>query len=343
MTLSRTGQRNGTGGLQANFPKVLKQAVINSFMRECVVKDRHRIEQGSGSSIYVTSRGLTEAKTRDQADINEEYQATSRIIGQQTVLLEDERYSRTNITDWDRVQRQEQTFDDLQFDAGTSLARQWDQALLMMIAKGAGVDNSALNPTFKIGAQATLAASTTAANVTGPQLVKATVGLSSLFDENDVGKDLPRYLAISGTHHGNMMVDKSDTVQNPLDTRVGTGGNLADAQLAKVGSVMLLPNSVLAEIRKLNVNAAHPVWGTTGGSGKASWKNNLIEDYRKVAGIMWNPQGVMTGMWQPLSVVVHAGTGDAYLDSKGYSYCLARMKYGVKFLYESCCGRINFP
>ena len=341
--VTRVGQRNNTGDTQANFPKIMKQSVINDFMRACIIKDRHRIEQGSGSSIYITSRGLATAKTRDQAELNDPYTSSDRVIGQQTVLLENMRYSKVDIADWDRAQRQEQYFDDLSFDCGSTLARQWDQALTMMIAKGAQLATSELNSTFKKGAKITLPGGATAGSVTGPQLVKAIVQLSAMYDENELDDGLVRYLTLTPTHHSNILVDKSATVQNPLDTRVGGQGGIADGNLSKVGNIMLLPNTIMGAVSALNVAAGDTNWGTTGGAGKQRWANNLVFDYRKTLAASWSPEAVVTAVWRDLSVKVHAGEGDAFLDAMGRGYCLAKMLYGVKHLRESCCGVILIP
>ena len=341
--VSRPGQRNATGAdIQANFPKILRDQVINDFMRECVFKDRHRVQSGEGRSVYITSRGLAEAKTRDQADINLPYTPSKRVIGNQDILIENVRYSMEAIDDWSRLQRDPQYMDDLSFDVGGALARQWDSALAINVMKGATLTTSELNSTFQTGAKVELPASTTAANVTGPLMVKEIVQLSAMYDENELDKSLNRYLTLTPTLHSNILVDKSDTVQNPLDTRVGGTGSIADGNLAKVGSVMLLPNTVLADLT-VNIAAGNANWGTTGGSGKQKWNNSLVGDYSKVAAASWTPEGIATAIWQDLTVKVHTDENDAFNAVMGRGFALAKMVYGCKHLRESCCGVILYP
>lgn len=338
--VSRVGQRNGAGDNQANFPRIFKSAVINAFFRECIIKDRHRIETGEGKAITITSRGLSEAKTRTQAEINDPFTPSAKVIGQQGILVEDYRYSMTAIADWDQAQRMEQYFEDLTFDTGNALARQWDQALLLQIMKGAQMGSSELNSTFDTGAQVsvTVAGSGVGAKktaITGPQLTKAIVELSAMYDENELDASLSRYLTLTPTNQAKLITEISATVQNPIYTEVGGMGSIADKDLKKVGAMMLLPSTLITGL-DANIAAGNTTWGTS------LWKNSHVSNNEAVVAASWTPEGVATAIWNDLSVKVHGGNeGDAYTDVMGRGYALAKMLYGCKHLRESCCGVIK--
>lgn len=354
--LSVPGQRAGAGNRQANYSAIISQKVLDDFSRMCWIKDRHTVLQAvAGSKSHtVTSRGLATAKTRLQSEFMNFRQPTAREFGAQTILLENEKYSMTAISDWDRVQREPQYRDDLASDTAYTLARQWDGACCIKIMQGALTDESGLGPAFKGGASVSLPTSpppsgsgarvpTTKSNVTGPQLVKAAVQLSSTFDEADVPNDNPRYLGVIPTDYGKMVVDKSATVQNPLDTRIGGRGSIADGELMRVGNMAVLPMTVLKALR-INILATNADWGTANTTGNQPWLNSMVGDYSKVVAIGWNKEAVATAIWEPIAAGVHmqksVAGGNSFLAAWGAGFAIATFYFGTQRYRESCAGVI---
>ena len=345
--VTRTG-KVGTDN-SANFPKIFKDSVINDFLRACIIKDRHTIKKGEGQSITITSQGAATAKSRKRTDLNTPYQPTERILGNRTISREDMRYTMIRIADWDKVQQVPDYMDSLSWDLGSALARQWDAALLIQIMKGATTASSTLNTTFDGGVDITLpgavgsSPATTSANVTGPQLVKATAQLSAAFDETELDASISRYLTLTPTNHSKMLIDKNDTVQNVADTRVGGVGNVADGNLTKVSQMMLIPSTLISEVAK-NIAANDPDWGNLGTAGvNQQWENTMSGNYAKVATAAWTTEGVATAIWQDFGVKVRGEGEDSFTDVMGAGFGLAKMMYGCKFLRESCCGVILYP
>lgn len=344
--VARPGQRGTSGSVRTNFAIIIKEKVLDDFARMCYLKDRHMTTVGTGQAIEITSRGLAVAKTRTDDATLTFRQPDKRIFGKQTVRLENEKYSMQMISDWNRIQREPQYRDDLAKDVADSLARQWDSAVCLKIMRGAAATSSALNTTFDGGATYEIArpsAATTAslANLTGPELVRGTVGLSAMFDDDDLPSDLPRYLGVTPSDHGKMVVEKDATTQNPIDTRVGGEGSIADGKLMRVGSMSVIPMTVLSPLRA-NITASDANWG---GSGANAWVTDLTGDFRKVAAIAWTPEAVATAVWGgPYADVQMQPRGSgrsAFLSALGGGFAVATFYYGLETLRESCAGRIT--
>ena len=344
-----------TNNRQTNYASIVKEKTLNDFQRMCYLKDRHTTMPGEGRSVEITSRGLATATTTLPSELGNFRPPTPRIFGKRVIALEHEKKSITMISDWDRMQRDPQYRDDLAFDTGATLARQWDSAVLIKIMQGGLTATSTLNETFAGGARVTLdkvltatgaagTAATTQDNVSGPQLVKAAVQLSAEFDKDNVPRDLPRYFGVTTTDHGNMVTDKVPTVQNPIDTRVGGMGNIADAELMRVGNMGVISLRNLAELR-INIEATNKDWGTTATTGNQPWVNSMVGNYSKVVAVAWNPDAVCTAIWggpySDVRVQPKGGGSDAFLAAIGSGFALATFYYGTQVYREACCGVVD--
>lgn len=341
--LTRTGKTGTAAAYNSNnFPAIFRQAVIHAFLRACIIKDRHMIQQGTGKSVTIISQGKAVPQSRSRNALNVPFQAQVQEQGNQSIVVEDERYAMRMVADWDEVQQIPDTMDTLVNDLGQSLSRQWDSALLINIMQGGYATASSLGSVaagFDGGAKVTVDAALAA--VTGPQVVKSTALLSAAFDENELDSAGARYMTISPTTLANMLFEKNEGIQNVADTRVGGVGSVGDGNLAKVSNVMLIPSTIISEVNA-NITAADPNWGDLGQSAaKQQWANSLVGDYRKVIGGAWTKEAVATAVWKDFGVKVRMSGSDSFTDVMGAGFALAKMIYGCNTYRESCCGIIE--
>ena len=340
------GQVNQAGGIQVNYPLILQSQILFQFERNLLFKDLVEFRTGAGRATEITMESKLKARHRFPSELAEPLKSQNGNVAIQTVNIENMDYIFTLVSDWEQCQRTDSKGMELmdQRAAGlvSPLSERLDSALAIQISKGANAsaDNK---PTlthepaalgYGTRGKVVVGAGKNASDVTGTELAKAINTFARSFDAKNIPNE-NRHVAVDPTDYGRLVNDATSYINRDL----GGEGSTAKGVLPMISGVMVHHTNSLV---KKNITASDTDWGSSGQSNPtATWANSMVVDNSKLLAIGWNRQGAVYCEWKPMASHVTGADVDLKV-MMGGTMAFAGLTYGVKYLREAACCRIDW-
>lgn len=277
VTVSKLGQINATGDVDALFLKVFANEVLTTFEEFNVMKDLHTVRTiSSGKSAQFPVTGIATAKYHTVGeDILEstsgyasQIKHAERIINIDDVLL-----AATFIANIEEMKNHYDIRSIYSKELGKALAKQFDISTMKTLIAAARTNKA--HDDAAVGAQINLPASNTLS--TAGDIIDVIQQVAQKFDEKDVPSD-DRFIIMNPEQYYTLVGADTNAVSFDLGSTNGAGYSRLENPLLTTG-VTSLANARIASVAGVQIVKSNHIPTTNlASTAQAGVKNNLGAD-----------------------------------------------------------------
>ena len=247
--LSRSGQVNGAGDVNALFLKVFSGEILTTFEETNVMKDLHMvrtIQNGKSAQFPVTGIASAKYHTAGEniADGGNSYLSAIK-HAERVISIDDVLISSTFIANIDELKNHYDVRSIYAKELGKALAKRFDIATMKTLAAAArGTSEIGGDDGTILGASSSLFAG---ANATAAELIDALYGVAESLDGKDVS-DEGRFAILSPADYYTLITADNSAVSLAANRDVGGVGNIATGTISQVAGINLVKSNHLAAV-----------------------------------------------------------------------------------------------